>query len=66
MLKKGERGDGMDKLAVLRQYFGFPAFRAGQQTLIDAVLSGRDALGVMRRAAGKASAMSCPPCCCRG
>lgn len=45
MLKKGERGDGMDKLAVLRQYFGFPAFRAGQQTLIDAVLSGRDALG---------------------
>lgn len=56
----------MDKLAVLRQYFGFPAFRAGQQTLIDAVLSGRDALGVMPTAAGKASAMSCPPCCCRG
>lgn len=56
----------MDKLAVLRQYFGFPAFRAGQQTLIDAVLSGRDALGVMPTGGGKASAMSCPPCCCRG
>ena len=55
----------MDKLAVLRQYFGFPAFRAGQQTLIDAVLSGRDALGVMPTGGGK-SAMSCPPCCCRG
>lgn len=29
----------MDKLAALRQYFGFSEFRAGQQTLIDAVLS---------------------------
>lgn len=37
----------MDKLAALRQYFGFSEFRAGQQTLIDAVLSGRDALGIM-------------------
>ena len=36
----------MDKLAALRQFFGFSEFRAGQQTLIDAVLSGRDALGV--------------------
>ena len=36
----------MDKLALLRQFFGFSEFRAGQQTLIDAVLSGRDALVV--------------------
>lgn len=61
MLKKGERGDGMDKLAVLRQYFGFPAFRAGQQTLIDAVLSGRDALGVMPTGGGKSLCYELPP-----
>ena len=60
MLKKGERGDGMDKLAVLRQYFGFPAFRAGQQTLIDAVLSGRDALGVMPTGGGKSLCYELP------
>lgn len=56
----------MDKLAVLRQYFGFPAFRAGQQTLIDAVLSGRDALGVMPTGGGKSLCYELPPCCCRG
>lgn len=60
MLKKGERGDDMDKLAVLRQYFGFPAFRAGQQTLIDAVLSGRDALGVMPTGGGKSLCYELP------
>ena len=60
MLKKGERGDGMDKLAVLRQYFGFPSFRAGQQTLIDAVLSGRDALGVMPTGGGKSLCYELP------
>ncbi len=60
MLKKVERGDGMDKLAVLRQYFGFPAFRAGQQTLIDAVLSGHDALGVMPTGGGKSLCYELP------
>ena len=50
----------MDKLAVLRQYFGFPAFRAGQQTLIDAVLSGRDALGVMPTGGGKSLCYELP------
>ena len=37
----------MEKVEVLRQYFGFSSFREGQQTLIDAVLAGRDVLGVM-------------------
>ena len=43
----------MDELAAMRQFFGFSAFRAGQQTLINAVLSGRDALGVMPTGGGK-------------
>ena len=50
----------MDKLAVLRQFFGFSAFRAGQQTLIDAVLSGRDALGVMPTGGGKSLCYELP------
>ena len=45
---------------MLRQYFGFPAFRAGQQTLIDAVLSGRDALGVMPTGGGKSLCYELP------
>ena len=50
----------MDKIAVLRQFFGFSAFRAGQQTLIDAVLSGRDALGVMPTGGGKSLCYELP------
>ena len=50
----------MDKLAVLRQFFGFSEFRAGQQTLIDAVLSGRDALGVMPTGGGKSLCYELP------
>ena len=43
----------MEKMEVLRQYFGFSSFREGQQTLIDAVLAGRDVLGVMPTGGGK-------------
>ena len=50
----------MDELAALRQFFGFSAFRAGQQTLIDAVLSGRDALGVMPTGGGKSLCYELP------
>ena len=37
----------MDKYSALKQYFGHSEFRPGQEHLIDAVLSGRDVLGVM-------------------
>ena len=50
----------MDKLAVLRQYFGFSSFREGQQTLIDAVLAGRDVLGVMPTGGGKSLCYELP------
>ena len=50
----------MDELAALRQFFGFSAFRAGQQTLINAVLSGRDALGVMPTGGGKSLCYELP------
>ena len=37
----------------LRRYFGYGSFRPGQDRLVEAVLSGRDALGVMPTGAGK-------------
>lgn len=39
--------DPMDKLSVLKKYFGHSLFRQGQEKLIDAILSGEDALGIM-------------------
>ena len=43
----------MNKLEVLKEYFGHSSFREGQEQLIDAILSGRDVLGVMPTSAGK-------------
>jgi len=42
-----------DPLPVLRDVFGFPSFRPGQRELVDAVLAGRDALGVLPTGSGK-------------
>lgn len=37
----------MDKFQVLKQFFGYDGFRPGQEKLIDAILSGRDVLGIL-------------------
>lgn len=50
----------MDKLELLRQRFGYDAFRPGQETLIDALLQGRDVLGVMPTGAGKSICYQLP------
>jgi ATP-dependent DNA helicase RecQ len=49
-----------DKFALLRRYFGYTAFRPGQAELIDAILSGRDVLGVMPTGAGKSLCYQIP------
>ncbi|MDO4173954.1 MAG: DNA helicase RecQ [Eubacteriales bacterium] len=41
------------KERLLREAFGYTAFRPGQRKLIDAMLSGKDVLGVMPTGAGK-------------
>jgi ATP-dependent DNA helicase RecQ len=37
----------------LQEYFGFQSFRSGQKELIEAVLAGKDALGVLPTGGGK-------------
>jgi ATP-dependent DNA helicase RecQ len=45
---------------VLREVFGFEAFRAGQEEIISAVLAGRDCVGVMPTGAGKSLTYQIP------
>lgn len=50
----------MTKEQILRKYFGHSEFRNGQETIIDAILSGRDALGIMPTGAGKSVCFQVP------
>ena len=46
--------------AALKEHFGYDGFRPGQETLVGAVLSGRDCLGVMPTGAGKSICYQIP------
>ena len=50
----------MDKKTILRERFGFPFFRDGQEALIDAILAGRDVFGVMPTGGGKSLCYQIP------
>jgi len=50
----------MDILTPLKQYFGHSGFRTGQEPLVEALLSGRDVLGVMPTGAGKSVCYQLP------
>ena len=45
---------------ILRQYFGYTSFRAGQEEVIQALLDGRDCLAVMPTGAGKSLCFQIP------
>ena len=49
-----------DPQQVLETIFGYPEFRPGQRCIIDAVLAGRDCIGVMPTGAGKSLTFQVP------
>jgi len=49
-----------DPVSILRTRFGYPTFRPGQEELVRAVLSGRDALGVLPTGGGKSVCYQVP------
>jgi ATP-dependent DNA helicase RecQ len=65
-LRSAGRTDGRDCVGratprqVLREVFGHQEFRPGQEPIIEAVLSGRDCLGVMPTGAGKSLTYQIP------
>ena len=48
------------KESILQKVFGYSAFRGGQEALIDAQLSGRDAFGIMPTGGGKSLCYQIP------
>jgi len=50
----------MTKLEALEKHFGHTSFRPAQETLVDALISGRDVLGVMPTGAGKSVCFQIP------
>ena len=50
----------MNKQSALREYFGYTAFREGQDQLIDAILAGRDVFGIMPTGGGKSLCYQIP------
>lgn len=56
----------MNKYEALKTYFGYDSFREGQEALIDAILEGRDVLGIMPTGAGKSICYQIPALCMEG
>ncbi|MGL4592870.1 MAG: DNA helicase RecQ [Aestuariivirga sp.] len=50
----------VSKFDVLRQTFGYPDFRPGQEEIVDALLAGRNVLAVMPTGAGKSLCYQVP------
>lgn len=50
----------MTKEEALKTYYGYDVFRGGQEAVIDALLSGRDALAIMPTGAGKSVCYQIP------
>ena len=48
------------KEEILKEYFGYDSFRKGQESIINAILEGRDILAVMPTGAGKSICYQVP------
>jgi len=54
------------KYEVLKRYYGYDTFREGQEELIDTLLAGEDAFGIMPTGAGKSLCYQIPALIFRG
>jgi len=60
-LKNEQPGDDLARARkVLREVFGYPSFRPGQEAIVSSVLGGRDCVGVMPTGAGKSITFQIP------
>ena len=50
----------MDLQNILKTYFGYDEFRNGQDKLIESIIEGRDALGIMPTGGGKSICYQLP------
>ena len=50
----------MEKIELLQHYFGYGQFRPGQEELVDGILNGRDAFGIMPTGGGKSICYQLP------
>ena len=50
----------MNAAEILKTYFGYDSFRDGQEDMIRAILSGRDAMAIMPTGAGKSLCYQVP------
>jgi len=55
-----------DPATVLREIFGFPAFRSHQEDLVKGLLDGKDVFGVMPTGGGKSLCYQLPAVCAEG
>ncbi|MGL6212068.1 MAG: DNA helicase RecQ [Paracoccaceae bacterium] len=55
-----------DPRALLSSVFGFPAFRPGQEEIVEAVLAGRNVLAIMPTGGGKSLCFQLPALCRSG
>ena len=60
MIEPGPASSLIDPQQVLESVFGYREFRPGQRRIIDAVLAGRDCIGVMPTGAGKSLTFQLP------